>query len=68
MKSISTHFETWEVLAVAELQKARPFELIGFDLENPRHRTFWEQIKTSGKFHCYCEKKVKAAFVPANSD
>ena len=66
MKLINVECKTWETLAAAQSTKEEPFELLGFDLENPRHRTFWEQMKMSGKFHSSVIPKVKATFVPAS--
>lgn len=68
MKSINTRFETWETLAEAQLEGSKPFELLGFDLELPAHRAFWEKMKRTGKFHASIEPKVKVTFIPAGQN
>lgn len=68
MKSINTGFDTWEALAEAQVATEKPFELLGFDLENARHRSFWDKVRKGGKFNITATPKVKAVFLPATSN
>jgi hypothetical protein len=66
MKSINTNATNWELVAADNLSVQAPFEILGFDLNIPEHRAFWNKVKTTGKFHASFEPPHrKAAFIPA---
>jgi hypothetical protein len=65
VKILNINFPTWELLASECLKNRKRFELLGFDLEIPSHRAFWDKAKRTGTFHCGLEIGVKACFIPA---